>query len=55
MAANVGGAVHTDHRTFEVDLPELEAFLAEPKRHNWTYTQRQVIGVEVVCVEEPSP
>lgn len=43
MAAHVGGNVHTTHRTFDVELPELEAFLSNTD----TYAQRRVIGVEV--------
>ena len=44
MAANVGGNVHTSLRSFDVDMPELEAFLREDQG---TYGHRQVIGVEV--------
>lgn len=46
MAANVGGAVHTEYRTFAVDLPEVEAFLRETAK--FQYTQRQVTGIELV-------
>ena len=48
MAGNVGGSVHTSHRTFDVDLPELEAFLRDG---GGTYSHRQVIGVE--CFPQP--
>jgi hypothetical protein len=48
MAANVGGHVETSWKTFDVDLPEVEAFLREPLRANWKYTSRQVKGVEVI-------
>lgn len=47
MAANVGGAVHTEYRTFDVDLPEIEEFLREPGAKRMTYTQRQVVGIEL--------
>lgn len=45
MAANVGGSVQTRYKTFDVDLPELEAFLRLPKPN--TYTEYEVIGVEL--------
>lgn len=44
MAAHVGGNVHISHRTFDVELPELEAFLRDTANN---YAQRRVIGVEV--------
>ena len=44
MAANVGGPVQNRLRTFDVDLPELEAFLREDLG---VYADRQVIGVEL--------
>jgi len=47
-AAHVGGPIDTDYKTFDFDLPELEAFLKEPERKKWTYTTREVIGVELV-------
>lgn len=47
MAVNVGGAVHTSFRTFEIDAPELEAFLREPTGKNWSYAGRHVIGIEL--------
>lgn len=43
MAANVGGSVHTTIRTFDIEAPELEAYLREPMG---TYAHRQVLGVE---------
>jgi hypothetical protein len=43
-AANVGGPVYTDYRTFDVDIPELEEFLREQR----TYLVREVVGVEVL-------
>jgi hypothetical protein len=52
MAANVGGSVCTEHRTFDVELPELEAWLREPQG---TYGHRQVTGVELVGSLEPVP
>ena len=46
-AANVGGPVDVEYRTFDIEVPELESFLHQPKKENWTYTFREVIGVEV--------
>jgi len=48
MAANVGGAVESTWKTFDVVLPELEAFLQKPKAEKWPYSHRQVSGVEVL-------
>lgn len=48
MACNVGGAVETTFRTFELDIPALEAFLREPKAKDWQYTQRQAVGIELL-------
>lgn len=45
MAANVGGSVLTDFRTFDVDLPEIEALLREPLDN---FTHRQIVGVELI-------
>ena len=47
MAVNVGGSVETLWRTFDVSLPELEAFLRHPGGTQ-TYTHRQVTGVELL-------
>jgi len=47
LAANIGGAVETQYRTFDVDLPEVEEFLSEPKSRKWAYAHRQVVGVEI--------
>ena len=44
MAANVGGSVHSSYRSFDIDAPELEAFLRETIG---TYAQRQVVGWEL--------
>jgi hypothetical protein len=46
MAANVGGSVQTSYRTFDVELPEVEAFLRQVKGS--PYTERQVLGVELL-------
>lgn len=49
MAANVGGSVHRTLRTFDIEAPELEAFLRERFSISPapSYCHRQVIGVEV--------
>ncbi len=44
MAANVGGSVLVQYRTFDVDLPEVEAFIASVG----SLAHRQVVGVELV-------
>lgn len=49
MAANVGGPVQQSYKTFEFDLPQLESWLLGVYA---TYKSRQVIGVEVLPVEE---
>jgi hypothetical protein len=45
MAANVGGAVLTEYRTFEIDAAALEAFLRE---NVGSLCHRQVVGVEIL-------
>ena len=49
MAANVGGSVHRTLRTFDIEAPELEAFLRE---RMYTTSHRQVIGVELAQLPE---
>jgi len=44
MAANVGGAVLSEFKTFEVSAPEIEAFL---RQRMSGLSHRQVVGVEV--------
>lgn len=46
-AVHVGGPVHTSLHTFDVELPEIEAFLSEPERMNDHYTHRQIVGFEI--------
>jgi hypothetical protein len=50
MAANVGGSVHTAIRTFDIDAPEIEAFL---RADLGAYTHRQIMGVEVLPAAPP--
>lgn len=44
MACNVGGAVNSSFKTFDISAPEVEAFL---RASQGTYGQRQVVGVEI--------
>lgn len=44
-AANVGGPVHVQHKTFDVSAPALEAFMSEKLG---SYTERSIAGVEVI-------
>ena len=46
MAANVGGSTLSTFKTFDVELPELEAYLRSCD--DQTYMHVQVIGVEVL-------
>lgn len=51
MAANIGGHVENTIRTFDIELPELEAYLREHSdktEMERRYTARNVIGVEVL-------
>lgn len=54
MAANVGGSVYRQIRSFDISAPELEAFLSERFSVSPapSYCHRQVIGVELVEHEE---
>lgn len=52
MACNVGGRVVTQFRTFDVELPAVEAFLREPQGG---YGKRQVIGICFVPEEGREP
>lgn len=48
-AANVGGPVHVTHKTFDVQAPEVEAFMAEEMR---SFQYRCIVGVEVIPQEK---
>jgi hypothetical protein len=54
MAANVGGPVQVSYRTFLIELADLEAYLREPSKMNWTFTERRLVGAELV-EQEDSP
>ena len=45
MAANVGGSVLTEHKTFDYELPEVEDFI---KKNKGSYTQAQIEGWEII-------
>lgn len=49
-ARHVGGPVQTRHKTFDVELPELEQFLRAEGQPD--YTSREVIGVEILLAKE---
>ncbi len=45
MAINIGGPIHLDMKTFDVDLPEVEAWFAGKIG---TYESRDFIGIEIL-------
>ncbi len=47
-AANVGGPVDIEHRTFDVELTAIETWLKEPSVMNDHYRTREVIGFELL-------
>jgi hypothetical protein len=49
MAANVGGPVTIHMKTFDVDLPEIEAWL---KERGHTYEERTFTGIEIIPVAQ---
>jgi hypothetical protein len=57
MAANVGGNVETDVKSFDIEAPALEAYLRQYARSKVrgeaTYWHRSVIGAEVLPPEAP--
>jgi hypothetical protein len=46
---NTGAPPLIEHRTFDVDLPEIEAWLRS--NPEFKYEQKQVIGVEIIDSE----
>ena len=48
MMVHAGSAVHTRVKTFDVDIPTLEAYLREPVETHMQYVERVVVGVEVL-------
>ena len=53
-AAHVGGPGCITHKTFDVDIPELESWLMQPSKEKWSYCQRFCNGIEVT-VEAVKP
>ena len=45
FAVNVGGNGHTQMKTFDVELPEVEAWLSDK---SGMYIQRAFVGVEIL-------
>lgn len=43
-----GSQAEVSMKSFDVDLPEIEAFLAEPRLRCATYTTRNIIGYELI-------
>jgi len=55
MAANVGGRVDCSVRTFDIEAPELEAYLREftdAGKQGQMYWHRRAVGVEVLPNKE---
>ena len=49
-AIHVGGPVVIDYKTFDVELPKVEAYLTEFTGVQDSYTSREIVGVEVMCL-----
>lgn len=45
---HAGGYVHVTNKTFDVDLPELEAFLRRDEGVKSSYATSEVIGIELL-------
>lgn len=46
MAFNVGGAVHTGYRSFDIELPNhIAEFVTKPAKG---FVQRQIVSTEIV-------
>lgn len=44
-AANSGGPVVTEYKTFDIEAPQVETWLRE---NSGLYMQRQLVGIEVL-------
>ena len=55
MAAHVGGPVEISHQTFDVDIPELEKYLLEPRLNKWVYINRGCVRIEVLENKDLEP
>lgn len=54
MAAHVGGPVITSYKTFDVNLPEIEALLRGGGSSNNDFSYRVLVGAEVITPELPN-
>jgi hypothetical protein len=54
QAANVGGPVSVRHKTFDIHIPELEAWINEPLEKKWGYIERRFEGIEILPVNNAS-
>lgn len=53
MAAHVQGAcIETEFRTFDIEVPEIEAFMNQPRTEKWQYVSRTIVGVEVLAAAQ---
>lgn len=52
-AAHVGGPVQVTYKTFDIDAPEVEAFMAQayPRNQFW---DRTLVGVEILDAKDQS-
>ncbi len=48
LAANLGGAVLTRFKTFDVDLPEVEAALMAGGQSETAFAHGQIVGCEII-------
>jgi len=57
MAANVGGAVHTTYRTFEIEHPQIERLLraSGEKPKSFTYATLSGAAIDDVPASEGQP
>lgn len=45
VAAHVGGSVNVTHKTFDIEAPEVEAFMREGMNE---FSNRVIVGVEII-------
>ena len=50
---NTGGPLQEQGKTFDIDAPELEEWLAEPGANKWIHRVRSVVAVEVLPSDSP--
>ncbi len=48
MAANVGGSPQTTYRTFDIDLPDVEALLRHQEKRPNSLLHHTLVGAEVL-------